>query len=396
MKMHEILPMATGVYRHTMLEQVVHGQPFEKAVVDDVLASGSQRVFIVAAPQAHASASLAKLRAALGPRCVGAFFGALPHVPVQCVREGASRAGQLKADHLIAIGGGSVIDAAKAIAWLVHSGAESDASTLLVPQDLSLVDPGHRNQADADWLRITAVPQTLSAAEFTWFAGVSDPSRKVKNIVAHAAMAPRSVILDPALTLDFPLSTFLASGVKAMDHAIERLVALSSHPMSDALSIHALQLLSQALPAVHSRPDELEARLQGQLASWLSIAGGSAGVKTGASHALGHTIGAHAGVSHGLTSCVLLPSVLRWNKQHNQQQQVRVMSTLGESGADLAAWVERFVGSLGLPTRLHELGVAKDDLLQIAQKSLHDPGMRHNPRPVESVADALEILQAAW
>lgn len=396
MSSHEILPMTTGVYRHTMLERVIHGQPFEKAVAEEVLAHGSQRVMIVAAPQANASASLARLSAALEARCAGVFCGALPHVPMQCVYEGALQARQCKADHLVAMGGGSVIDAAKAIALLMHKGTAANVSTLLDTQDLSLVDPARRSDADSGWLRITAVPQTLSAAEFTWFAGVSDPARKVKNIVAHAAMIPRSVILDPALTQEFPLSAFLASGVKAVDHAIERLVALNSHPMSDALSLHALRMLSQALPEVHRQPDELGPRLQCQLASWLSIAGGSAGVKTGASHALGHVLGAHMGVSHGLTSCVLLPSVLRWNWKYNQQQQLHVMSALGESGGDLATWVERFVDGFGLPTQLRKLGVAKDDLPGIAWKSLHDPGMRHNPRPARSAADALEILEAAW
>ena len=72
------------------------------------------------------------------------------------------------------------------------------------------------------------------------------------------------------------------------------------------------------------------------------------------------------------------------------------MSALGESGSDLGAWVERLVSSLGLPTRLRELGLTQAELPCIAQKSLHDPGMRHNPRPVESAADALEILQSAW
>ena len=396
MKLYAIEPMATGAYRHTLLERVVHGQPFDEAVASEVLARGARRVMIVAAPQAQASASLARLRAALADRYAGEFCNALPHVPVQCVLDGALLAEQLQADHLVAMGGGSAIDAAKAIALVVRSGNCLDGSALLDQQGLTFVDPSRRGKDDSDWLHITAVPQTLSAAEFTWFAGVSDPSHKIKNIVAHAAMAPRNVILDPALTLDFPVSKFIASGVKAMDHAIERLVSLKSHPMSDALSIHALRVLSQALPLVRNRPDDLDARLRCQLASWLSIAGGAAGVKTGASHALGHVLGAHAGIAHGSTSCVLLAPVLRWNREHNAQQQGQVMSALGESGSDLGAWVERLVSSLGLPTRLRELGLTQAELPCIAQKSLHDPGMRHNPRPVESAADALEILQSAW
>ncbi|CAM3717167.1 Maleylacetate reductase [Bordetella tumulicola] len=392
----ETSSVAAGICRHTLLERVVHGQPFDKAVVEEMHVCNAQRVLVIAAPQARGSVALQTLSAALGQRYVGEFCEALPHVPVRCIRQGALLARELNVDHLVALGGGSVIDAAKAIALLLHKSVDADAAMLLEPQDLSQVDSSDPDQEAADWLRITVVPQTLSAAEFTWFAGVSDPDTRVKNIVAHAAMAPRTVILDPVLTMDVPLPIFLASGVKAMDHAIERLVALRSHPVSDATSLHALQMLAWALPAVHRRPGDLEARVQCQLASWLSITGGNAGVKTGASHALGHTLGIHAGVAHGLTSCVLLPSVLRWNVTVNQRQQRRVIAALDGPGEDLGSWVERFVATLGLPARLRELNVPEVDLPSIAQKSMHDPGMRNSPRPVQSAGDALEMLRMAW
>lgn len=227
MSTHIIPSLPAGAYRHTLLERVVHGQPFEQAVLDEVLTVDAKRVLVIASPRAQESVTLHRLRIALGDRYVGDFCGALPHVPAQCVREGALMANRLNADHLVAFGGGSVMDAAKAIALLVQSQNPMDVSPLLGPQDLRPVDPSRYATGDDSWLRITAVPQTLSAAEFTWFAGVSDPERKIKNIVMHAAMAPRCVILDPTLTLEFPLTTFLASGVKAIDHAVERLTSLT-------------------------------------------------------------------------------------------------------------------------------------------------------------------------
>lgn len=392
----EILSRSEGVYRHTQLERVVHGHSFDESIAQELLATGAKRVLVIASERARHSDVLVRLRAALSGRHVGDFCGALPHVPVASVRDGAMLAAQLDADHLVALGGGSVIDTAKAIALLVHAGTPTDFSPLLGQDDQRAVDPSARAEGDRGWLRITAIPQTLSAAEYTWYAGVSDPSLRVKRIIAHGAMAPRCVILDPTLTLEVPLPIFLASGVKAIDHAVERLVSLTSHPMSDAMSIHALRLLTQALPVVRSSPDDLQARQSCQLASWLSVAGGASGVKTGASHALGHALGAHAGVVHGLTSCALLAPVLRWNAGHNPMQQQRVLSALGSDRPDLGSWVEQFVKALGLSSRLRELGVANEDLPEVAQKSMHDPGMRHNPRPVQSAKEALEILQAAW
>lgn len=210
--------LATGVFRSTLLERVVYGQLFTQAVADDVLASGTKRVLIIASPHAKGSAALARLRVALGDSFAGEFCEVQPHVSLDGACAGAT----------------------------------------------------------------------------------------------------------------------------------------------------------------------------------LSIAGGAAGVKTGASHALGHVIGAHTRVAHGLTSCALLAAVLRWNASHNGSQPSRLMSTLGVSGVDLGAWVEELVMSLGLPTQLRAVGVARDDLPAIAKKSLQDPGMRYNPRPVESAVDALEILEAAW
>lgn len=391
--------MAAGVYRHTLLERVVHGLPFEQAVANEVQVCAAKRVLVIASPRAQDSEALVRLRSALAERCVGTWCGAQPHVPIACVQEAAVLASQLQADHLVALGGGSVIDTAKAVALLLHTGTPMQAMRLMAQQEVGFVDPSchsQHSQSSAAWLRITAVPQTLSAAEFTWFAGVTDPVCKRKNLVAAAAIAPRCVVLDPALTQALDLPVFLASGIKAIDHALERLVALSHHPMSDALSLHALRMLSHALPVVHSRPDDLQARLQCQQAAWLSIAGVSSGVKTGASHALGHAVGAYTGVQHGLTSCVLLAAVMRWNASHNQTRQSQVLSALGACATDLASWLEQLVRSLGLPTRLRALGIAAGDLPEIAQQSLHDPGMRYNPRPVHSAADALEILQAAW
>ncbi|MBF5007310.1 iron-containing alcohol dehydrogenase [Diaphorobacter caeni] len=387
---------AGGLYRNTMLERVVHGQPFEQAAVADAVARGVKRILVIASPRAKDSSTLASLKAALGERHAGTFCGALPHAPAPCVIEVAALARHLQADHLIAVGGGSVIDTAKAAAYALSASDANDPTVLFDAPDTGSADPASRDWNASAWLGVTAIPQTLSAAEYTWFAGVSDTDRKIKKIVAHPAMAPRTVILDPKLTLEFAVPTFLASGIKAVDHAVERLTALHSHPMSDALSIHALGMLLAALPAVHFAPDDLAARLQCQLASWLSIAGGSAGVRTGASHALGHVLGAHAGVDHGLTSCALLPSVLHWNLAHNRPQQARVLSQLGMVGDELAPLISECISRLGLPTRLRDIGVSDGQLAEIAEKSLHDPGMRHNPRPVRSAADALEILEMAW
>lgn len=386
---------ASGLYRQYLLERVIHGVAFEQALVDELQTQDIRRAFLIAAPNAEGSEPLRRLQWALGPRLAGCCTAITQHVPLPAVLVAARQAQAVQADHLIAFGGSSVIDAAKAVAYALGEGLENTAS-LATMHEPGRQDPSRRPAGAERWLRITALPMTLSAAEHTYFAGVTDPQQRVKNLVAHPLMVPQTVIYDPVLTLPIQHATFLASGIKAIDHAAERLAATTSHPMSDATATQALQMLAAALPRVATQPADLGARLDCQLGAWLSITGGNAGVRVGASHALGHALGAHGGVPHGVTSCVLLPAVMRWNHAVNAAAQARVSAALGQPGMPAGDAIAALVAGLGLPQRLRELGVAEQDLPVIAAKSLHDPLMRHNPRPVERVEDALAILQTAW
>jgi maleylacetate reductase len=317
------------------------------------------------------------------------------HSPLPFILNAVREARRVRANHLIAIGGGSVIDAAKVIALWLSKGLDLAHELNTLP-GIDDVDPSRIPQDGIEWVRITAVPITLSVAEHTFFAGVTDPSDRVKRIVAHPLMMPKVVIYDPLLTVEVPLPVFLASGIKALDHAVERLAALQSHPMSDATSIQAIRMFGDALPGVLEAPDDLAKRLQCQLAAWLSISGSNSGVRVGASHALGHALGAHANIAHGLTSCVLLPSVMKWNQPANAERQRLVNRVMGHPKSDASDSIASFIRGLGLPTRLQEVGVKQHDLEAIAKKSLRDPLMRHNPRIVESYRDVLEILNMAW
>jgi len=148
------------------------------------------------------------------------------------------------------------------------------------------------------------VPTTLSAAEFTPFAGVSDASRHVKEGYAHPLLAPRAVILDPAATLETPPQLWLSTGMKAVDHAVEQLCNPVRTPYADALAEEGLTRLARGLPASKADPADLEARQQCQFGMWLAMSGAGAGQGLGASHAIGHTLGGSYGIAHGITSCV--------------------------------------------------------------------------------------------
>jgi alcohol dehydrogenase class IV len=243
--------------------------------------------------------------------------------------------------------------------------------------------------------RQIAVPTTLSAAEFSNIAGCTNPERGIKEHFTAPTIGPVAVILDPAACLHTPEWLWLSTGIRAVDHAVEGICSAKPQPFADAVSLHALRLFAGALPANLAAPEDLEARLQSQIAAWL--AGSSIGkVPYGASHGIGHQLGAVAGVPHGHTSCVLLPAVLDYNLEVTKDAQAMVSQALGRPGEPASRAVGDFIASLGQPRSLREVGVERGQLSTIAEGSLENPWVRANPRPIDSADQVMEILEKAW
>lgn len=387
--------MRVVTYSYTALERVVLGQPAAPAVAAEIDRLGRRRVFVVTSRSVAASSPFATILKALGERCVGIYPGVTAHGPLDCVIAATAAARLARPDLLLAIGGGSAIDAAKLVLLCLRYGI-TRADELEARRGFSTSEPSLRPADESNWLRMIAVPTTLSAAEFTWFGGAYDAKRRVKEPYGYPMMIPKAIILDPAVTLATPLSLFLSTGMKAIDHAAERLASLRSEPLTDALSKQALRLLSQGLSRVHEKPDDLQARLDCQTGMTVAMAGPAAGVGVGASHAIGHVLGAHNGVAHGDTSCILLPPVMSWNRSANADRQTLISDAMGRPGADAATALAELVERLGLPRRLRDVGVGREDFPAIAEKVLHDFTIRTNPREVTTSAQIVEILELAW
>ena len=256
----------------------------------------------------------------LGDLHAGTYAGITAHSPRPCVVEGAEMARKAGADLIVAVGGGSVIDATKTILialWQNVTDVEQlDAYRAGRPKE-GAAPPSEAIKPPADAIRMIAVPTTLSAAEFNAFAGISDPRKGIKESFGHRLIVPRVIVLDPAATLATPMDLMLSTGLKAVDHAVERLCSQQANPFVLGTSTEALKLLARALPAHKANPDDMATRLDLQFGMWLSIGAGTSGVGVGASHGIGHVLGAACHVPHGHTSCVMLPSVLRWNLPAN-------------------------------------------------------------------------------
>jgi maleylacetate reductase len=375
--------MISGHHRYPRMERVVYGRAAAEAAFEAV----AGRVALVVTTRSLEQTLAAEVAAAIGAEV---YAGVSAHSPREGVIGGAMRAREVGAEVLVAVGGGSVIDAVKVMRMALEAG-------LTRVDQLDPYRAGRSgDRALIEGLTLTtpmiAVPTTLSAAEFTPFAGVSDAARKVKEGYGHPDLAPSVVILDPAATLATPRALWLSTGMKAVDHAVEQLCNPERAPFADALAEEGLKRLARSLPL--SAGGDLEARLDCQFGMWLAISGASTGRGMGASHAIGHTLGGSYGVPHGITSCVTLAAVLKWNEGVDDDRQRLVASLMGSSGTASEA-VAGLVTRLRLPGSLSAVGIGPDAFQAIAEHTMHDRGVRTNPRPITGAADVVEILELA-
>src|SRR6266446_3513182 len=389
--------MLSGVYRFPPMESVIYGRPFAEAVKEQVEQSGATAVFLLASGTlARETGLVREVRRALGNRLAAVCAKIGAHTPRTDVVDAANAARAAGADLIVTLGGGSVTDAAKMVAFClgndVSEPGELDSHRAIVGADGKIVRP----QSQPPAVRTIAVPTTLSAGEYTASAGCTDTARHVKESFGHPLMMPKNVILDPRATLHTPEWLFLSTGIRAVDHAVEDICSPECQPISEGASYHALKLLGRGLSGVKADPLDLDARLDCQLGAWMSMIGSQTGVPKGASHGIGHVLGGTAHVPHGYTSCVMLPHVLRFNLPVNAERQALVSEALGRPGAPAADVVFGLIAGLGLPGRLRDVGVKPEQLDRIAELSMHDRWIHTNPRKIDGPPIVRELLDAAW
>jgi maleylacetate reductase len=380
------------VFSH--MEEVLFGQPAAPAIAE--LAKDAQRVFLMVSGTLNRETDeIDKVRRALGNRCVGVFDKMPPHTPRSAVIAAAEQAREARADLIVTIGGGSITDAAKAVQLCLANDVRTpDAIDALRPvkgPDGALGPP----PCNAPTVRQISVPTTLSAGEFSAIAGVTNEGTKVKELIRHPYIIPRAVVLDPAMTVHTPEWLFLSTGIRAVDHCVEGICSNEAHPYADAQALRGLALLTQGLPRVKEDPSDLQARLDCQLGSWLSMAPLASGVPMGASHGIGYVLGAVFDVPHGHTSCIMLPAVMRWNKPVNAERQALVAAAMGHPGDDAADVLDAFIAELGMPRSLGAVNVGAGEFDRIAEQAMGTPWVPRNPRRIDGPAQVREILELA-
>jgi alcohol dehydrogenase class IV len=376
-------------YAYLPLERVVFGKPAAQAVAEEVARIGARKVFVVASRSlARKSPVVHELRQTLGARDAGLFDECVAHTPWPSVIAAAEAVRAARPDLILTVGGGTPIDTVKILQLVLAHGAR-------VPEDLERLRAPELREAKPSPVRQVAVPTTLSGAEFSNLGGGTDPRTRIKHSFMGPDIGPRSVILDPAMTLHTPQWLWLSTGIRGVDHAVEALCSVDAHPYCDGLALHALRLFAAGLPATKAAPQDVGARLLCQQASWLA-ASTIARVNYGASHGIGHALGAAAGVPHGHTSCIMLPHVLRYNEPATATKQKLAAEALGHPGKTAADAVSALVRALGQPATLREAGVKREQLAAIAAAAMQNRWVLANPQPIRSEADVMRLLEAAW
>jgi maleylacetate reductase len=380
----------------SQMDEVVFGKPAAQAVADLARRAAAERVFLMVSGTLHRETrEIEALRSALGNTCAAVFDRMPPHTPRAAVIEAAEMARAAKADLIVTVGGGSITDAAKAVQLCLANDIRStealDALRLVKAPDGTMGPP----PCNAPTVRQISVPTTLSAGEFSAIAGVTDERTRVKEMFRHPRIIPAAVILDPAITVHTPEWLFLSTGIRAVDHCVEGICSREAHPYADAQALRGLALLVRGLTRVKADPTDLQARMDCQIGSWLSMGPLATGVPMGASHGIGYVLGAVFDIPHGHTSCIMLPAVMRWNKPANAERQAMVAAAMGHPGEDAGALLDDFIGGLGMPRRLSAAKIGPENFDLIAEKAMATPWVPRNPRQIDGPAQVREILQLA-
>jgi len=388
-----------GEFNFTRLERVIFGPGKVSALGNEMERRGLKRAVVVTGKSLGRSRLLDQVTAALGARCAAVYKGAQQHVPLKTVRELIDEIKRAEADCLVSFGGGSPIDTAKVAAAAILTGRDPGAARIDFGRTDGTID-------DARDLVEIAIPTTLSAGEYTPAGGVTNEATRIKGGVIDARLQPRTIINDPALTVETPNWLWVATGMRALDHAVEGIYSMRHQLISDTLAVKAISLLIEHLPAsIKTSGDEsLVHRGYCQMAAWFSIFGGL-NTRFGVSHALGHQIGPRWDVPHGVTSCITMPHVMRFMAGIAPERFGPIAEGLGvqfdranprPAALECADRVAAFIAQFDVPHTLKDAGVPRDEIHQIAGTVLDE--VEHSKvvdRPVTR-EDIISLLEAAY
>lgn len=294
---------------------------------------------------------------------------------------------------IIALGGGSSLDAAKLVQLLTTH-----------PPPLSKYDDatGGDQYVQDNMPPLIAIPTTAGTGSEVGRSGVATlPDTGRKTVIFSPYLLPKAAICDPELTVGLPPHLTAATGIDAFTHCLEAYVANGFHPLADAVAIDGIQRVARSLPVAYKDPGNLFARTDMMVAAMQGAMAFQKGL--GACHALAHALTPISNLHHGLANAICLPAVMEYNRGVVTARLARISVAMGDLSStreevlagNAIERVRKFCAELGIPTRLRDAGVNEADLPKIAAKAFEDASHQSNPRKCTE-QDLLSIARAAF
>ncbi len=380
-----------GGFSYACPTTVIAGHGSLSSVMKAVTDLGCRKALILTDAGVN-QAGLAELaKSALGDFCAGIYDRISSDPDLETVDAATAYAREVQADCLVSVGGGSVIDAAKAVSVVLKNGGKANDHLNL----LTLTQPQTPH---------IAIPTTSgTGSEVTSVSVLTSHSAGRKLFIVDKFITPNVAILDPRFTMSLPKRMTVASAMDAMTHAIEAMMSTMSNRICDAQALQAIRLIAENLPLVVADGKNEKARLNLQIAA--TLAGWAFTVaQVGLAHAMAHTLGTMFHLPHGEACGIVLPKVMRHNVDHATDALVQVAFALGAKnglkGRDAALTaadaVEALMKKVGHPLQLREVGVKEDMLDMAAFHAICDTAAIFNARPVNDPGEVAALYKQAY
>jgi alcohol dehydrogenase class IV len=315
------------------------------------------------------------------------FYGISPNPRDDEIKAGCISYHKGSHDGIIAIGGGSALDGAKAIGMTVNSGVSLWNFEYRKPEPIL-------QSLDCFPTFITIPTTAGTGAETESTAMITDTVQGMKFCLAHLGMRPSLAILDPELTIELPANLTAWTGVDALTHALEAYLVPGLNPLCDGAALEALKLISKWLKVAFDDPKNIDAR--GGMLIGSCLAGVAFTKGLGLVHSISHMVGAEYNTQHGLTNAIILPAVMKFNLPHVGEK-VRFIShamDLKDASSEMIIQeIEEILDYLDIPRSLSEIGVPLECKKRIAKKAMLDSATGTNPRftQIEDLEELTEI-----
>jgi alcohol dehydrogenase class IV len=353
---------------------IVFGAGAVSTLADHVKRTGASRALVVCDPGVVKVGIADRVRALLeGAGVAASVFSGVDANPVeQNIVDGVAAYQAHAAAAVVAVGGGSPLDAGKLIALKV-----THARPLVDYDDAT----GGDRFIGPDVPPIVTVPTTAGTGSEVGRSGVVTlAATGRKTVIFSPHLLARAAILDPELTVSMPARVTAATGFDAFTHCLEAFVSVGDHPMADAIAVGGLELCARSLVRAVDKGDDLAARGDMMKAAMMGAVAFQKGL--GACHSLAHPLSSEKGLHHGLANALCLPAVVDFNETVVHDRLDRIRRLLDASATSCGEAVRALRKRLGLPEGLRAEGVADADVAKLADKAFQDACHRCNPRPV--------------